>query len=185
MRTMFFCMGFSRRESLLGLTVMALAVALTLPFMKAALCHEQVQRAGLQAQAVAQAVLDYNADTGQWPHTHEGLADLSELVSGQAPTGAETLVGSLLETHGQSPWLAEQPRDPWNRPYLVLLPEETGDDRDQRAVIVVSAGPDGRLDTGIDQLELLSRSGRLAAGPLASGDDVGYLLRGGEGPETP
>lgn len=187
-------MGFSRRESVLGLAVMALAVAFFLPLMKADLDAEQVQRARLQARAVAQTVVDFNLDTGRWPRSGDGQADLAKLLGAPAAEGPEVLVGSLVrpgaeaprpaENPGpdEAPWLAEEPRDPWNRPFLVLLPEgESG----VQAVLVVSAGPDGRLETGAQQWAQLSLGGRLAPGPLTSGDDIGYLLGAAAGPQTP
>lgn len=183
MKAIIHCMGFSRRESLLGLTVVALVVATVLPILKADLRHEQHQRAGLQAEALARVVLDYHQDTGRWPHDHEGRMDLAELVQPQSPRTAEkALVGSLVaespaaaDPDAGLPWLRELPLDPWNRPYQVFLVE--GPDAQAAArVVAISCGPDGALQTSGDQLNRLCRGGKLETGLLLCCDDVGYLL---------
>jgi type II secretory pathway pseudopilin PulG len=186
MKAIFHCMGFSRRESLLGLTAVALVVTTALPLLKADLNQEQHQRAGLQAEALAQAVLDYRHDTGRWPHDHEGRLDLAELVQPQPRHDRETaLVGSLVAERAAAadpeaglPWLRELPLDPWNRPYQVFLVDAVGDPEavGRPGIVAISSGPDGALQTSSDQLNRLCRGGKLPAGLVLCCDDVGYLL---------
>lgn len=164
-------MGFSRFESLLGLTVLAVVLAFTLPRMKAGLENEHCQRAEIEARILAETIQDFHEDTGAWPHAHNGQADLAELtlqdgpkVQGPANKG---LLGALVPG---AAWLKEVPLDPWNRPYQAFIP--SGNDG---MILVISTGPNGTLEADRDQLAKVSRGGRIGTGPILLGDDIGYL----------
>lgn len=182
MRTLWQCMGFSHRESLLGVSAMALAVAVGLPLLKADLRTEQNARAEIVARQLAQTVLDYRADTGRWPYDHEDRVDLSLLLEGAERAGG-AMLGTLAAhavpvSRGSRPWLNEIPLDPWQRPYrVVVVREETA--TGGSGIFVISAGPDGQPDASVTQLENLCRAGRLDEGPVHCGDDIGFLLRKG------
>jgi type II secretory pathway pseudopilin PulG len=182
MKSQLQCMGFSRRESLLGLATMALAAAIGLPLLKADLRTEQNARAEIVARQLAQTVLDFRSDTGRWPRDHEGRVDLSLLLEGAERAGGAML--GTLAAHGtpgsrdSRPWLNEIPLDPWQRPYRVILVRgETA--AAGTGVIVMSAGPDGQSATSGRQLTNLCRAGRLDEGPVHCCDDIGFLLRKG------
>ena len=184
--------GFSQFESLLGLAIMALVVVVVLPAMKSHLRAEQRSRAEIQAREVARVVLDYNADTGRWPHVHNGQADLSVLTgNGQNPERhlAEAgLVGSMIMgtgpaqscVSGMKPWLEEEPLDPWRRPFRVYLVEEQKSGPDglaTRGVLVVSDGRNGKLETDPARWEVPEGDGDRDPAPVMSGDDIGFYLR--------
>lgn len=162
-------MGFSRFESLLGLTVVAVVVTFALPRMKAGIEIEQGQRAEIEARVLAETLLEYHHETGDWPHSHDGQADLAALVSSEEPAALTTagMLGSLVP---DPVWLNEVPLDPWNRPYRAFIPAgENG------MILVVSTGRNGTLEADRDQLAKVSEAGRIGTGLVLTGDDIGYL----------
>ena len=85
--------------------------------------------------------------------------------------------------HNQ-PYLQEVPLDPWERPYSVwILDPPTNPD--PRTVVVISAGPDGVLQTDPDgwspsNLALAGgqdpENSSMVPEDLFLGDDVGFIL---------
>ena len=199
MRAILRCMGFSRVESLLGLTVMAVVVTFILPGMKANLQDEEGQRAGTDAKILAHAIMDYNSDTGNWPPVQNGRADLSDLSSSNLPPGSGSvktgLLGTFLSGAGVAEALGteigyrpgEEPRDPWNqRFHIYIMGNEsngiTGENSPR--VIVISAGSNGLWETNQSQLETISQGAGFTSGPIRFGDDIGYLLQAMDQPGT-
>jgi type II secretory pathway pseudopilin PulG len=184
MKPLLRCLGFSRIESLLGLSVMFLVVILILPIMKADLRDEQGRRAEAEARRLAVAILDYNASTGHWPHAHDGKADLSvldaDVLRSSKSFEGNGLLGTLLRRTGTAsaaePGLESSRQeyllDPWNRPYRVFLV-----DQGQGGVVVLSAGRNGVLETSPFLLQEIGQAAGHQMGPVHAGDDIGFHLQ--------
>jgi len=209
MRSLLRSMGFSRTESLLGIAVMGIVLILALPTMKAHLAKEQGQSAGTSAKLLAQAVLDFNTETGNWPHLHNDQLVFSPAEVAPAKTTDHSrsfgLLGTMTNGIGRAeagesdPNLAVQPEverhqlvldnlalDPWMQPFRIQILEGQGNDKTRPCnVLVISHGKNGRLDSNLEQMKNLSREGRLATGPIINGDDIGYLQQGALRPPPP
>lgn len=139
--------GFSRFESMLGLGLLAVVILFVIPPLQLGMETEKPVRTIMEAEKLAQAVLDFHTDTGRWPLNGDGQTDMALLV----PVGNKArtrkmaaamnsatqgiLMGTMVESESiQSPtdpqvktWLKELPIDPWNRPFrVVILGDRTG-----------------------------------------------------------
>jgi hypothetical protein len=139
--------------------------------------EESPIRAQAAARELALAVLDYRADTGGWPTAEDGSPDLKPLLGRRAAQqatrmamaqggGLNGLGGLGAEGSGlgrEMTWVREIPLDPWGGAYHVAFAGTR--------VAVLSAGPNGRLDT--DASRLWSRPAGINP---ADGDDVCVVL---------
>ena len=134
-------------------------------------------RARAEAHELALAVLDYRADTGGWPTAEDGSPTLKPLLgrrAAQQATRMATAQGGGLKGLGglgsegaglgrEMSWVREIPLDPWGGAYRVVFAGTR--------VAVLSAGPNGRLDTEMSRL--WSRPADINP---ADGDDVCVVL---------
>jgi hypothetical protein len=139
--------------------------------------EESPIRAQAAARELALAVLDYRADTGGWPTAEDGSPALNPLLGRRAAQRATRMAtaqgGGLNGLGGLGPegsglsremtWVREIPLDPWGGAYRVTFAGTR--------VAVLSAGPNGRLDT--DMSRLWSRPADINP---ADGDDVCVVL---------
>ena len=200
--------GFTKYELVMGVAVMSVGVLLIFPPLQGGVEKDRAMRAWEKAESIAWAVVDYHENTGNWPRMDgEGL-DLScltrpaALTSDPAGTGpgwarSASLAGpnNMMGANGLAslpgsreavsrPWLQEVPLDSWDRPFTVRILDQ-GIQPGIGTVVVISAGPDGRLETYPDRwttLDLASATGRSGLGStpvqedLFLGDDIGFLL---------
>jgi type II secretory pathway pseudopilin PulG len=168
---MTFRKGFTRLETALGLCVVTGILVLVLPMVWRGTGQDRQRSAVHRAENLAAAVLDYRAETGRWPESRGGRLDVGCLTGTPARASRQMsraqLVGAMADdpllgtARVEAPWLDRIPVDPWGRPYRAHLAGATG----ERAVVVVSAGPDGVFQTD---------PGRAARG--FAGDDVGIVV---------
>jgi general secretion pathway protein G len=120
--------GFTLLELLVVIAILGLLVAFVAPAAlrqlggaKTSVAKQQVERLG--------SVLDlYKLDVGSYPNTEQGIASL---VS--KPSDVENWNGPYLKGD-------QQPKDPWNHPWLYRTPStRSGHDYD-----LCSAGPSGK-----------------------------------------
>ena len=120
--------GFTLLELLVVIAILGLLVAFVAPAAlrqlggaKNSVAKQQVERLG--------SVLDlYKLDVGSYPTTEQGIASL---VS--KPSDVENWNGPYLKGD-------QQPKDPWNHPWLYRAPStRSGHDYD-----LCSAGPSGK-----------------------------------------
>lgn len=182
---------FTSFDVILGLGVLAV-VGAGLPWLGQQLDMAKNARSRDHAGQVAQAILDYHTEMGQWPAPHGQPVDLTVLTA--VPPADHTL-GTMAPSPvppiepDARPWVEELPVDSWGRPFVAAVYEEEGyglqadviRDAAGRAypmspppgttIVVVSAGRDGILQSDL---------GALAHGTIVSfrGDDTGHVLQG-------
>ena len=154
--------------------------------------ESQVARARNEAKMIADAVTGAYKDLGRWPNRQDDTSDYGGLYTGAAPPTDEFLrnasgwapagkAWSRLDTHllrnehdypstggnrWNGPYLSDLPTDPWGRPYVINSFCFTLASEPPIPIWVVSAGPNGILETNID-----------ANVTATGGDDVGIRIR--------
>lgn len=181
--------GVSGFDAWLGFGVLVV-VAASLPWLGQQLNLAKNARSRDHASRVAQAILDYHTEMGQWPAAHGRPVDLTVLTTAPPPAPTQ---GALVAP-GMRARIEEVPVDSWGRPFVAAVydksdPGETAvrDRAGSRAypmapppgatIVVVSSGHDGILQSDLEALASL-------AAPIYLGDDTGQVLRGqapGEG----
>lgn len=190
--------GFSLIELTFVLAIIFALVALIIAAVLSRVEEGMETEAQRGAEAIAVAILNFHRDTGLWPiwqngtQTGSGDNSFSYVVTaeggypGPGTTTYDFAVSSVIDTvtsqligntpgypvinprkgwHG--PYLPKDPADPWGNKYVVnvdtLKPGTT-----MKAVVVLSAGPDGVIQTALNQEP---------AGFALSGDDIVYHVR--------
>lgn len=188
---------FTSFDVLLGIGVLAV-VAAGLPWLGQQLDMAKNARSRDHAGRVAQAILDYHTEMGQWPAANGQPVDLALLTA--VPPADHTLgamaAPAIPAAADARPWIDEVPFDSWGRPFvaavyaagtgaepIIDVSREEGllADHAGRAypmtpppgttIVVVSAGRDGILQS---DLEALAH----AATATFRGDDTGQVLSG-------
>jgi type II secretory pathway pseudopilin PulG len=137
--------GFTKYEAILGLGLIAVALLLALPTLRQSFDQDRPLRAVLGAETIAQAVLDYHTDTGQWPPVCGSGLNLACLTSCAPDVNQSsrkqhlkndgvfaTMVvgnfsaGSFEDPAATNQWLEEVPLDPWGNPFWVQVRQLVG-----------------------------------------------------------
>lgn len=133
--------GFTLIELLVVIIILAILAAVVLPRVIGRTEDAKVSNAIATIQTFSNQLEMYNADTGTFPTSDQGL-------------------GALIANPGlpkwNGPYLRNQetvPNDPWGNPYQYKQPGENGRDYD-----IVSAGPDGQTGSA-DDIKSWSLSG--------------------------
>ncbi|MBU8870987.1 MAG: hypothetical protein KOO60_09025 [Gemmatimonadales bacterium] len=194
--------GFTKFELVMGLAVISIGVLLMFPPLQGGVAKDQSTRAESKAETIAWAIQDYHRHTEMWPKSTESGLDLScltrtaPMISDPTTTLASSIsdpdllsrTGTMAPTShdgkAAKPWLQEIPLDPWERPYSVWILDPPAND-DNGSIVVLSAGPDGVLQTDPDAWstsELALAGGHIPDNStilpedLFMGDDVGFIL---------
>lgn len=167
--------GFTKFEMVMGLAVVAIVALVLFPPLRSGVDEDRSIRAWSRAESIAYAILDFHDETGQWPPIQRGSMDLSclsqqkrgyQAVDARRPATSMAMMGASglgstpdFQQTDSEPWLEEVPLDAWNHPYTVQLIEIPGG-QGAMALIVLSAGPDGILETDPTQwpLECLTQA---------------------------
>ncbi len=126
--------GFSLVEVLVVLVIMGLLISIVAPTVLNRADEARVQKVQADFKAIETALKIYRLDNFIYPSTEQGL---EALVS---PSPIDPQPRNFKE----GGYLAEIPRDPWDRPYLYLSPGDNGE------VDIYTLGADG-LAGGEDQ----------------------------------
>jgi general secretion pathway protein G len=126
--------GFSLVEVLVVLVIMGLLISIVAPTVLNRADEARVQKVQADFKAIETALKIYRLDNFIYPSTEQGL---EALVS---PSPIDPQPRNFKE----GGYLAEVPRDPWDRPYLYLSPGDNGE------VDIYTLGADG-LAGGEDQ----------------------------------
>lgn len=153
-----------------GITAIVLAVILVPPFIESRTDPDRMS-AMADVQKIAAALLNYSKDTGLHPISRENGDEFEYLKGpGKDPAGAdwtqenvEVWTSYLPQkptwvTKWNGPYLRGVNADPWGSAYVIHVKGYKEIDRER--VWVLSAGPNGRIETPRDSETLL-------------GDDVG------------
>lgn len=116
--------GYTLTEMLVVVAIIGLISAVVIPQTIGQLGKAQNRTSKLQAQSVASAVEQFQADTGRLPTEEEGL---QVLVT--RPTGLDSWTGPYIRTQAQL-------KDSWGRPFI-YKPEGSG-------FTIGSLGADGK-----------------------------------------
>lgn len=99
--------GLTLIEMIVVLAIIALIAGLIVPNVIGRPDEARVTVAAADLRTISAALKMYRLDNGAYPTTEQGLAALAE-----RPTSAP-----LPRTWPEEGYLAEVPRDPWDRPY--------------------------------------------------------------------
>jgi hypothetical protein len=174
---------YNNFDVILGLGVLAV-VAAGAPWLGQQLNVAKNVRSRDHAGRVAQAILDYHAEKGQWPAANGQPVDLAVVASAIVPAPTE---GTMMAPGSKRP--GEVPVDSWGHPFVAAIYDE-GEAEVRIAndslsttrayhmappagatIVVVSPGRDGVLQTDLNALAHV-------ATPVFLGDDTGEVLRG-------
>ncbi|MBI5575397.1 MAG: type II secretion system protein GspG [Deltaproteobacteria bacterium] len=184
--------GLGRRETILALAGIAVLAAALIPLFSGYVRDSQAVRARNEGKAIADAVTAAYKDLGRWPNRLDNTSSYGGLYTGAVPpTDAFLRIAagwaragdawSRLDTHllrnghgypdagenrWKGPYAARLPTDPWGRPYVINSLYFTLPSDPPIPVWVLSAGPNGILETNID-------SNVTSPG----GDDIGVRIR--------
>ncbi len=186
--------GFTLIEVVVVVAVIAILAAILTPFITKYIQDSQIARARNEAQVIAAAVTNAYKDLGRWPNRNTAVANYNGLYTGAtSPTAA--VIGAAtgwaapgaawnqLDTHlmqnghtypaaGDTRWAgpysANLPADPWGRPYVINAQEFTSTVIPPIPVWVLSAGPNGVINTNV---------GLPASPTVLQVDDVGVRIR--------
>jgi len=120
--------GLTLIEMIIVLAIIALIAGLIVPNVIGRPDEARVTVAGADLRTISAALKMYRLDNSNYPSTDQGLEALAERPR-KAP---------LPRTWPQDGYLAEIPRDPWDRPYVYRSPGANG------GFDLVSLGRDGR-----------------------------------------
>ncbi len=119
--------GFSLVEVLVVLVIMGLLISIVAPTVLNRADEARVQKVQADFKAIETALKIYRLDNYVYPSTEQGL---EALVSPSA-------IDPIPRNFKAGGYLAEVPRDPWDRPYLYLSPGDRGE------IDIYSLGADG------------------------------------------
>ena len=108
--------GLTLIEMIVVLAIIALVAALIVPNVIGRPDEARVTVANADIRTVSAALKMYRLDNGEYPTTAQGLSALAE-----RPTASP-----LPRTWPEDGYLAEVPRDPWDRPYVYRSPGANG-----------------------------------------------------------
>ncbi|MCB9833610.1 MAG: type II secretion system protein GspG [Planctomycetes bacterium] len=153
--------GFSAVEILLSFLLILALSAVVVPTGRRTIERSGVSRAEEGCRAIAEGLIEFVADTGSLPGGDRAPRCWTWLRGPGAdcafevfPEGRVAELDWILVEDGTrigerwgGPYVEGLQSDPWGRRYVVLL-EGRGDDRGaRRRVWVLSAGPDGVIET--------------------------------------
>jgi prepilin-type N-terminal cleavage/methylation domain-containing protein len=185
--------GFTLIEVVVVVAVIAILAAVLTPYITKYIDDSRVAKARNEVQVIAAAVTNAYKDLGRWPNKGVGAgADYDVLYTGAAQPAAAfmgaatgwTAPGALwypldnqLVTNGplypttgdtkwSGPYATTLPADPWGKPYVINAANFTTATTPPTPVWVLSAGPNGVIDTPI------------AIGTTTPAvDDIGFRVR--------
>lgn len=187
--------GFTLIEVVVVVAVIAILAAVLTPYITKYIDDSKVAKARNEVQVIAAAVTNAYKDLGRWPNLNDNVANTTYngLYTGAttpaaaffgtvaatwptAGTGWSPLDNQLVtngpgyiatgDTKWSGPYAITLPADPWGRPYVINAANFTSATTPPTPVWVLSAGPNGVIDTPIN-----------AATTAPGGDDIGFRVR--------
>jgi len=125
--------GFTLIELLLVLVILAVLAAVVIPKLTGRVETARKNSTIAELANLKQAIETFEVDCARLPNSQEGL---EALVS--APAG--------LEAYWHGKYIDAVPEDKWGHLYQYYGPDQMGEGQFQ----IISAGPDGNMNTGDD-----------------------------------
>lgn len=176
--------AFTLIEVLIVLAIIAILAGILTPVTMSYIEGARIVRAQNDVEAIGKAILSFNEDTALWPiYEHsENLESYYSVLYGHGALPSEIVdFADRLENQLNSnipaypttgefawrgPYISSLGADPWGNSYVVnssgLIPSST------KAVWVISAGPNGIIDTSLSQERGIA---------VLSGDDIGCRIK--------
>jgi len=162
--------GFTLIEMVIVVAIIALLAGILVPIAFNQVDDAQLTRALGDCKGLSNALVLYKKDTGGWPINKkmfytEGAAATSEskFDSGNAEHIEEPLLNNSPAAVGwKGPYMSSFHADPWGHRYVIEA--EGSKAVGMPYMWVISAGPDGKFDTGKNDKTL-------------KGDDIGLILQ--------
>lgn len=174
--------GFTLVEVIVVAGIIAILAGILVPLILKEIDESRITRATADVRSLYTSLVVFKKDTGQWPAMDDGCQqNVTLLVSkGNEPTnlaamGFDTSVTSAYNDHlakdangcynnWKGPYIADVTADPWGNTYVT---NADGFKIINREVWIISAGPNGVIDTPVPNL----------AGAMLVGDDIGLRLK--------
>ena len=189
--------GFTLIEVVVVVAVIAILAAVLTPYITKYIDDSKVAKARNEVQVIGGAMTNFYKDTGTWPNHNPatGAVVATVLLYTGTTTPAAAFFGAAtgwtaagagwnsLDTHlvtnghtypatGDARWAGPYaitlPVDPWGRPYVINAANFTSLTTPPTPIWVLSAGPNGVINTSI---------ATTAAATVTGGDDIGFRVR--------
>lgn len=187
--------GFTLIEVIVVAAIIAILAGILVPMIFSQIDEARSARAQADCKSISTAMLMFRRDTGKWPYfdTEDCTFTYTTLQTGSGaandPTDAAgadawnisanaVALGFLLNLPAVTPppvqkcyngkavtYLAEDKVDPWGKNYIV----NAANFANNNPVWVLSAGPNGIVETGVNSLTLNNLA--------ATGDDIGVRVK--------
>jgi len=171
--------GFTLIEVIVVAGIIAILAGILVPLIFKEIDEAKISRASADIRSISSAIYILRKDTGQWP-VSANCDPTVELLNGNGTIPSFSVAANWLRNNSNSfdnylntdnngcwpatwkgPYMAIVNADPWGHAYVTNAAEFL---TDGAAVWILSAGPDGIVDTG--------RGAR-----ALSGDDIGIRIK--------
>jgi general secretion pathway protein G len=170
--------GFTLIEVIVVAGIIAILASILIPMVLKEIDESRITKAQADVRSILTSIVVFKKDTAKWPIMDSGCAPNVTLLTGDgtlpnlAGMGYDSGVTSSLndqlaaDTNGcyttwKGPYMARVTADPWGNTYLI---NADGFSIDGQAVWILSAGPNGQVETPTFSQTLL-------------GDDIGLRIK--------
>jgi general secretion pathway protein G len=175
--------GFTLIEVIVIVAILAILAGILAPMIFSQIDDAKLTRAEADCKSISSAILVFRKDLGAWPNRMgAGCPEATTLLRGEGELPVDLAAMSFLTTNVMNftdvlttddegcytpalyrgPYLPNVMADPWGNSYVVAASNFVATSMDP--VFVLSAGPNGRMETPIFSLS-----------PL--GDDIGIRIK--------
>lgn len=174
--------GFTLIEVIVVAGIIAILAGILVPLIFKEIDEARITRAVADTKSISTAMMVFKKDTAQWPAMDASCAAAVTLLvgDGNQPTNLAAMGYDAsstssyndhlsIDTNGcynnwKGPYMVRVTADPWGNTYLT---NADGFSIINREVWIISAGPNGQIDTPVPNL----------AGAQLVGDDIGLRLK--------